>query len=252
MKKSVFLPVLAMILGGSLWAGDFTFSAGAGGLVGGLFTRYNLKADGIKDGTQIKVDAGQEMNQFNYGALLFVDFVLGELSVNIQSGMNNWQQILDIDGLNSNKPSKGKGWESMLGFTLLGKYPFHLGDQMTFFPLLGMEYQFALVQERTQADGWVYDRTDGLREKNEKNGKAYRMSDWNSLFIDIGGGLDYAITQKIFVRGEFLYSIRLMTPYEVKNLENIKIMTGDSNPKLKGLTSGPNLRLSAGYRFWSL
>jgi len=53
------------------------------------------------------------------------------------------------------------------------------------------------------------------------------------------------------VRAELLYGFRLMTPYEVKNLELMKSMAGDPNPKLGGLTSGPSLRLSAGYRFFN-
>ena len=241
----------AIALCGNLWAADFSLSAGAGGLIGGLFTRYTLKADGAIDGNPMKVDAGQDMNQFNYGGLVFFDATYGEFSLSIQNGINNWQQILDIGGLESNTPTKGNGWESMLGFSLLGKYPFRLGERFTLFPLMGMEYQAALVQERTQPDGYIYDRSDGLREK-DKDGNAYKLSDWNSLFVNVGCGADFAIRGKFFVRGEILYSFRLMTSYETKNLEYMKVMTGDNDPKLTGLTSGPSFRLSAGYRFWSL
>lgn len=251
MKKILLFSLTLGLFCGGLWAADFSLSAGGGGLVGGLFTRYILKADGVSGGNRIKVNAGQDMNQFNYGGLLFFDATYGEFSVSIQNGRNNWKQILDIAGVENNKPSTGDGWETMLGFTLLGKYPFHLRPGFTLFPLLGMEYQVSLVQKRTQADGWIYDRDDGLRE-TDKNGNAYKLTDWNSLFVDIGCGADLTLTEKIFLRGEFLYSFRLMTPYEIKNLDYMKEMTGDSNPKLGGLTSGPSLRLSAGYRFWSL
>jgi len=247
MKKALFFPVF-IILSANLWALNLSMSAGAGGLMGGLFTRYNLKADGIKDGNEIKIDAGQEMNQFNYGGLLFFDAAYGELSVFIQRGLNNWKQILDISGIENNEPSTGKGWETMFGITLLGKYPFRMGERLSIFPLLGMEYQITLVQERTQPDGWIYDRSDGIREK-DKDGDAYKLSDWNSFFVNIGGGADFFISESIFIRGEFLYSIRLKTSYEKKNIEYMKAMSGDNDPKLTGLTSGPSLRLSAGYRF---
>ena len=247
MKKVLFFPVF-FILCTNLWAVNFSMSAGAGGLIGGLFTRYNLKADGIKDGNPVKVDAGQDMNQLSFGGLLFFDATYGELSISMQRGNNNWKQILDIAGIESNKPSTGKGWETMLGFTVLGKYPFHIGERLTLFPLLGIEYQITLVQERTQPDGWVYSRDNGVWER-DKDGNAYKLSDWNSLFVDIGGGADFFITESIFIRGEFLYSIRLKTSYEKKNIEYMKAMSGDSDPKLTGLTSGPSLRLSAGYRF---
>jgi len=251
MKKTLFFLFLAGAFCWNLWAADFTLNAGVGGLIGGLFTRYNLKADGVIDGNRIKVDAGQDMDQFNYGGLVFFDATYVEFSITIQNGINNWQQIMDIDGLESNTPAKGDGWESMLGFSLLGKYPFRMGERFTLFPLLGVEYQVALVQQRTQPDGYIYDRTDGLREQ-DKDGNAYKLSDWNSFFINIGCGADFALKGNFFVRGEILYSFRLMTSYETKNLEYMKAMTGDKDPKLTGLTSGPTLRLSAGYRFWSL
>jgi opacity protein-like surface antigen len=247
MKKTLGFLFLVTALCGNLWAADFSFSVGAGGLIGGLFTRYNLIADGVINGNPMKVDAGQEMNQFNYGGLVFFDANYGEFSITIQNGINNWRQILVISGLELNTPAKGDGWESMLGFTLLGKYPFRLGEWFTLFPLLGVEYQAALVQERAQPDGYIYDRSDGLREK-DKDGNAYTLSDWNSFFINIGCGADFPLKSNFFVRGEVLYSFRLMTSYETKNLEYMKAMTGDNDPKFSGLTSGPSLRLSAGYR----
>jgi hypothetical protein len=247
MKKTLGLLFLVTALCGKLWAVDFSF--GAGGLIGGLFSRYNLQADGVSNGIPMKVDAGQDMNQFNYGGLVFFDAVYGEFGIAIQNGINNWRQILDVGGLESNTPAKGDGWESMIGFSLLGKYPFRLREKFAFFPLLGMEYQAALVQERTQPDGHIYDRTDGLREQ-DKDGNAYKLSDWNSIFVDIGCGADFPLGGNFFVRGEILCSFRLMTGYETKNLEYMKAMTGDNDPSLSGLTSGPALRLCAGYRFW--
>ena len=249
MKKTLSLLFLLTAFCGNLWAIDFSF--GAGGLIGGLFSRYNLKADGVSNGNPMKVDAGQEMDQFNYGGLVFFDAVYGEFSIALQNGINNWRQILDVDGLESNTPAKGDGWESMLDFSVLGKYPFRLREKVTFFPLLGMEYQIALVQERTQPDGHIYDRTDGLREQ-DKDGNAYKLSDWNSFFINAGCGADFAIKGNFFIRCEILYSVRLMTSYETKNLEYMKAMTGDNDPRMSGLTSGPALRLCAAYRFLGL
>ena len=248
MKKTSGFLFLVTVLCGNLWAADFSLSAGAGSLIGGLFTRYTLEADGVSNGNPMKVDAVQDMDQFNYGGLVFFDAAYGEFNITIQNGINHWQQILDIGGLESNTPSRGNGWESMLGFAILGKYPFHLRELLTLFPILGMEYQVALIQERTQPDGYIYDRSDGLREK-DKDGNAYSISDWNSFFVNVGCGADFPDKGRFFVRGEVLYSIRLMTGYETKNLEYMKAMTGDNAPKLYGITSGPALRLCAGYRF---
>jgi len=248
MKKIIYIFVLIILGTSYIYAADLSPSAGAGGIIGGFFTRYTLAADGKVNNDRIKIDANQEANQFNYGFFAFFDITYGVFSIYFQNGGNNWKESFVIDGLDNSSKSDGKGWESVIGLSLLGKYPFYLSEQITVFPLLGVDYHISLKQQRTQPDGWVYDRNDGYRER-DKNNKAYKLMDWNSCWINIGGGLDYNLTDKLFIRSKLLYSFRLMTPYEVKNLDMMKTMAGDPKPKLGGLTSGPSVRISAGYRF---
>ena len=248
MKKRIGSVVLMLAGAAAVFSADFSLSAGAGGLLGGFFTRYTLRADGTVDGNPVKITAGQEMDQFNYGLFAFFDASYGEFSVSFQNGANTFKEPVDIAELGSADRS-GKGWETVLGLSLLGKYPFNINERLTVFPLLGAEYQICLDQARTMPAGNVYDRNNGLHEK-DKDGNAYKLSDWNALWINIGGGADFALTARFFVRGELLYGFRLMTPYEVKNLDMMKSMTGDPNPKLGGLTSGPSIRISTGYRLW--
>jgi opacity protein-like surface antigen len=239
MKKIVIVPVLAAVLSGALWGGDF--SLGTGGLLGGFFSRYTLNADGGAKATQTH-------DQFNYGGLLFFDATYGELAVIIQGGVNRWEEV--VTDADTSEPLNGKGWETMLGFSLLGKYPYTLSDRFTLFPLLGIEYQLALVEKREKENGVIYDRTDGT--DTDKEGKAYNASVWNSFWINLGAGADFAIARGFFVRGELLYGFRLKTPYEADGLEKAKKELGDPSPDYSGLTSGPSLRVSAGYRFRSL
>ena len=245
-KKKFFPAVIFLFLAApGVFAQNFSMSAGAGGLLGGLFTRYNLDASG----NSMTINAKQQMNQFNWGFFAFFDATYGIFSVSFQNGINEWSQPLSISG-NVN-PMNGKGWESMLGLSLLGKYPFSLNERFTIFPLLGLEYQISLRQYRTDEDGRRYKRNDGVDQNEmDKNGKALALEDWNSLFINLGGGLDFSLPRNFFLRGELLYGFRLMTPYEVKNLDLMKALSGDSSPKLSGLTSGPSLRLSVGCRFF--
>ena len=245
MKKVMFF-MLVILISGNLWARNFSISAGTGGFMGGLFTRYDLKASG----NSIVVDAGQKMNQLSFGGLIFFDATYGELSVSLQNGKNKWTQNLDMNVIKNSEPDTGNGWETMLSFSLLGKFPFSLGSRFAVFPLLGMEFQISLLQKRTHSEGYVYERDDGSRER-DKDGNAYKLSDWNSFFVEVGCGADFEILKRIYLRGEFLYAFRLMTSYEKKNLDQIKSLTGDNNPSKSGLTSGPILRLSAGYRFYN-
>ena len=190
------------------------------------------------------------MNQFNYGFLAFIYATYGTFSIYYQNGVNNYNESFEIQGKDNEPPSTGNGWDSYLGFSLMGKYPFILNKRLTVFPLLGIDYQISLKQRRTQPNGWVFNRNDGYRER-DKDGNAYKLTDWNSFWINLGGGLDLALAGNFFLRGQFLYSFRTMTPYETKNLDMIKEISGDSSPKLGGLCSGPSLQISAGYKIFT-
>lgn len=248
MKKSVFLVLLIAVGTITAFGGEFYLSAGAGCLSGAFFTRYTLSASGVVQAAPIKIEASQETNQVNYGFFAFIDATYALLSVFYQNGLYTYTETADISAFSNNILQSGKGRESVVGISLLGKYPFTINERLIVFPLLGMDYQISLIQKRTQPDGFMYNRTDGLREQ-DKDGNAYRLDDWNSLWVNIGGGLDYILTGNFFLRGELLYGFRLMTPYETKNLDLMKSQANDPKPKLGGLTSGPSLRLCAGYCF---
>jgi hypothetical protein len=150
-------------------------------------------------------------------------------------------------------PIKGTGSELMLGFTLLGKYPVRLFKAFSVYPLLGVEYQIALIEKRTPEGKQEYDRTEGKTEFDAS--RTYPLSIWNSFFIDVGAGLDFSLFEPLYLRAEFLYDFRLKTAYETEAVDFVRQKYGISkpalwgNPKMSGLTSGPELRIALGYRF---
>jgi hypothetical protein len=229
---------------------DFSLNAGGGVLLGGLFTRYTLTGRGTIDGNPVDLDSGQSMNQFNFGGFAFFDATYGELSVGVQRGVNNYSENMSaVSGEDFATGSKttGTGTEIMLDLTLLGKYPFVLTETLVLFPLLGVEYQVALVQRRKPGSRREYDRTDGIRE-SDSEGDPYTLASFNSFFIDIGAGADVKLSTALFLRVEFLYSFRLPTIYELDALKKPEKWLGVDDPNLGGLTSGPSLRAAAAYR----
>ncbi|MDR0623394.1 MAG: hypothetical protein LBG10_03095 [Treponema sp.] len=251
MKKRLLLMMLAAAPAFTAPGADFSLSGGGGGLLGGLFTRYTLSGSGAIDDNPVDVVSTQEINQLNFGGFLFFDAAWAEFSLSIQGGTHTWREKYAADSAEKTEAqsdTKGTGTEAMIGFTLLGKYPFRLNEQFTLFPLAGLEYQAALFQYRKTGNRAVYDRTDGKREF-DSNGDPYKLFMWNSLLIDIGAGLDFTFFPRLFLRTELLYGFRLQTPYEIDALEKIKKMVNAPNPKLAGLTSGPSLRVAVGYRF---
>ncbi|MDR1970921.1 MAG: hypothetical protein LBQ46_03275 [Treponema sp.] len=240
---------LALAVLPALGAFGMDFSLGAGGLLGGLFTRYTLRADGELV-VPVQVFSEQELDQINFGGFLFFDATWAELSLGLQGGRGAyWEAISAKSGGQEvyGQRGGGTGRETMLDLSLLGKYPFRLNERLSIFPLAGLSYQIALRQYRDPDLGAEYDRTDGIREKDRK-GNAYTLSAWNSLFINIGAGLDITLYRRLFLRTEVLYGFRLKTPFEIDALDRVKDTLKAPDPKLKGLTGGPSLRLSLGWR----
>ncbi|WP_198429938.1 hypothetical protein [Treponema primitia] len=248
----LFFTVL-LVMG--LHGAPFPLSAGGGSTLGYTFTRYTLDAEGSLD-TEIdgNIKSIQTMDRFNYGGFLFFDATYTEIALSLRGGQNSYGETMDqkLEGgsWESVSDETGIGTEMILGVSLLGKRPFRVNEKITWFPLLGVEVQIALLEQRTPDGDTVHDRTKGeLDEDLDKNGNSYDLSTWNSLTVDLGAGLDYQLTERLFLRNELLFSFRLQTAYETGALEMTKNKFHTSDITLAGLTGGPTLRTSVGYRF---
>jgi hypothetical protein len=244
MKKILICVVFFTFLSIRIPAEPLRLSAGGGGLLGYTFTRYTLEGAGSSG----PIKSTQAMDRFNYGGFMFFDATYGEIAVSLRGGRNSYDEEMATAG--GTTGNRGAGTEMALGFSLLGKYPLRVNEKLAWFPLLGVEYQVALLEWRKPQGGVVYDRTGGkLPEDKDKNDDPYPLSAWNSLTIDLGAGLDYALDEGLFLRGEVLFSFRLQTAYETGALELAKYQFSVSDIVLKGLTGGPTLRISLGYLF---
>ena len=230
----------------------FSISIGLGSNLGGHFTRYAIQAYGRgnhPEGAQLSAD--QNISQFEYGIFAFFDATFVTFSVIFQSGVGNFDEPIFIDGVHLPEMSRsGQGWQTVLSLSLLGRFPFRLSDRLTIFPLLGIDYHITLVYRRTDADGLIYDRDDGMREE-DGDGNPFRLSDLNAFIIRLGGGVEFNVTERFFIRGDLLFGVRLMTRYERKNLSLMQGISHDSSPNLGGLSFGPSIRLSAGWRLYT-
>lgn len=232
---------------------EFTLSGGSGINLGGLFTNYIINADENTKYGYADIVMTQEIQQFNFGAFIFFDATYGELAITIQHGLNAYKEDVDARGhLTLITTREGTGSETMLGFTLLTKYPFQLRESLVVYPLLGVEYQIALAEKRKDNVLGEHDRIDGI---TEFPGDDFTLSLWNSWFIRAGAGLNFYFRSSWYLKTEFLYSFRLMTPYEKAAVDYLQDDFGISYPKLfgnpgmRGLTHGPELRIGIGYRF---
>jgi hypothetical protein len=237
--------------------GEFSLSAGAGGVLGYTFTRYTLKDSGrIQGGGEPgNITSLQSMDRFDYGGFLFFDATYGTLSIMLNGGAQSYQETMDFDGSSRSRLSEGQGTgsEMSLGFSLIGKYPFGLTQKIKLFPLVGLSYHIALLEWRKPEGETLTDRTKGvLPEDRDKNDEAYPLSAWNSLWIILGAGIDYTIKGPWYLRGEAQFGFRLPTGYENGALDMIKERFSAESPKLAGLTGSPALKFAIGYKFLNL
>jgi hypothetical protein len=234
---------------------QFRLSAGGGLTLGSVFTRYTLKADENTRFGDTDLTMRQQMNQFNAGGYLFFDAAYAEFSMDLVRGFNSYRESMKGTSgtAMTDELLAGTGSEFTLGFTLLGKYPFRLGEDFLFYPLAGIEYQIALMEKRRPKGDSDHDRQDGVTEFDPT--KDYTLSIWNSFYIDIGAGLDVALKAPLYLRVELLYGFRLKTAYEKAAINFLRERYGISepsltgNPRMTGVTGGPELRVALGYYF---
>jgi opacity protein-like surface antigen len=206
MKKVLQVMVLAAIVAGGAFAIDMSAGGGvfyAGGFGGGI----NI---GIAN-----VNVTMPYNAF--GVYGFFDATYVEVSASLGFGSGDSK---------SNSPYFSSSSYSFTGlsFGLLGKYPININDKITLFPAAGIEYQAVL----------------SLKVDGEKLDDA---GDLSHLWFKFGGGLDYNLTDSLYLRGTLLYGIRTASKYEK---EIVDLYSGFASTNLG---HGPTLKVAVGYKF---
>ena len=213
MKKIAILALLALVATGA-FAQGFQMSAG-----GGAFFDYSFN-NGIS-GSFSSVDSYLGIRNLSIGAYGFFDATYVEVGVGISYGSlslgsEGWGSfVLAMLG-----GSDDFGSAVQLDLTLLGKYPIDLGA-FTIFPLLGVSYNMVLSHT-----------IDGNSNDSP--------SDLNQFGILAGAGLDFNLTDSLYLRGEALFHLRFASKFADD-------LSGSGWDTTLGM--GPRIRVGVGYRF---
>jgi hypothetical protein len=207
MKKIVALLALTLAVSGAAFGlPDLKLSFGGGGIFPMVF------GNGVKSGGN-KVTT----TAVGAGAFAFFDATFVEADFAFFGG-----------GLRekfSNGSSSTSGSFAALDLAVLGKYPISLG-RLTVFPLLGFDYMIV-----------VSEKYSGV--------KVPEPTKASSFAFDFGGGLDFPLGDHLYLRGEFLYAIRLPSNqlkdakkrYEAQGARDLKYILGN----------GPTFKVAVGY-----
>jgi hypothetical protein len=170
---------------------------------------------------------------FDVGAFIFVDATYVELSAAYLAEIGKVTGTFSSDttavGGSKDERDIDEDYVShIIIVDLLGKYPFALTEKFTVFPALGVGLKFPFGG-------------------NENSDKDHDVT-WG-VVLKAGAGLDFFLTQKLFLRCETLFGFQIVSDREAK----IEIVP-DSGDKYKfdfkkvGYNMGPQVKIGVGYK----
>ena len=254
MKKTLLLVALAAIAAVGVFAQatipPFGFSVGGGVLFdGGSAGGVTAEASGLG----VSLAHNTNVNHFGFGAWVFADATFAELSVAFMGGPASLSQRYSvripaaIAGLLGTEESfrhseTTDGAFAAMDVSLLGKLPIkQAGGNIAAFPLLGVGFSVILSSEEVM-------RFDGATRP---------ASHLNTFRIQLGGGADFGITSRLFVRGSVLGYYRFPTRFFRDIGNDVNEWANGIVGNIPGVSSdtrarggfGGTAKLAVGYRF---
>jgi hypothetical protein len=234
MCKKIFIAAFLLVLAAAVFAADFGISVGGGAILGGNFTKSETDPSDVvlELVGPAKMALAYETSAFVAGAFLFVDATYAELSAAYFAEIGKVTGITSTitgtgtpaDGTN---PGPDEDYLShVIIVDLLGKYPFVLNEKFTVFPALGVGLKLPIAGN-SQSDK-EHDVTWGVV------GKA-------------GAGLDFSLTQALFLRCEALFAYQFASDKEAKIDPGIG-QKYDFQFKSVGYNLGPQVKIGVGYK----
>jgi len=209
--------------GGAFFGSDF-----GGGLVGGKYSSSESMY-----GVTVKAEAEQSAPWFGGGINAFFDVQYAEVGLGITFASATWKSEysvtvegsvagVDMSYLNQSQKSEFSVSSTLFNIGLLLKYPIDLGS-MSVFPAAGIDYAACLSMK------------DENGHSNDDAGDA------SALWIKFGAGLDFSLSESMFLRSVLLYGIRMENKAES---DLIKEAPGAESIMGHGLT----IRVGVGFK----
>ncbi|GHV08051.1 hypothetical protein FACS189485_19100 [Spirochaetia bacterium] len=246
MKKTMFALMLLAIISGALFAqtpSNF-FSAGIG------FVDHNfLVSTKTETSTGSVTKEWKENHATNgIGVFGFFDAKYAELDLG----------VLFYDDFPINYGYSGESTNLTIG--LIGKYPFDLGSKGKLFPLFGISYSICLdarfatfdstTQKMVTKSNSDYKSEWDVGKSDED--KWPELFDYNQFGFKLGFGVDYEIIPKLYIRGEAVYNLGLLSNAQIwnnKRYEKSYKSDGANSVTLNTFSHGAEVKLAVGYKF---
>jgi|GEM_PF-1564340 len=126
------------------------------------------------------------------------------------------------------------------------KYPFTLKNKkLTLYPIAGAEYQWIFSLRPKETSTTSPDLTFGHVDDPELR-REIKANDLSCFWVKFGLGLDYPTSEKMFIRGVFLYGIRFASKLEKELRSQEALFLGGNGKAVIG--HGFQIRVSIGWK----
>jgi hypothetical protein len=232
MCKKMFFAAFLLVLAAAVFAADFGISVGGGALLWGNFTSSETDpAVFMTSPVTVTNELAYDTKAFVAGAFLFADATYAELSAAYfaEIGTVTGTSKTVTSGVPQEDPIDEDYLSHVIIVDLLGKYPFVLNEKFTVFPALGVGIKLPIAGNKNSDK--EHDVTWGVV------GKA-------------GAGLDFFITQALFLRAEALFAYQFASDQEAKIEQDPGTgkQTFDYQFKSTGYNLGPQVKIGVGYK----
>jgi len=248
MKKTFASVLIGLALGAVSAVSALDMSVGVGGFFsndfgGGADINLNINLYGVANIPflgEIKSDIGNVTGkgtlQIPYhggGAHLFFDLTYAEVSVGYFTGGGVWTLGVKLkQDLSSNFNNVLGDYSTEINSTfstvdlgLLGKYPIAVSDKITLFPAVGIDYRLCFSGESKydlSSLGYLADLVNVDMGDLVGNGDWEDDAAFSALFFKLGAGLDFKFSERLFIRSEFMYGVRLESKAEEELINRFK------------------------------
>ena len=234
MKKIVIFLVLAALITG----GAFAQMSFGGGVL--LDMSFGNGAKWKVGNTEYKSNT----NNTSFGGFVFFDANYVEVDVSFAYG--SLRHVISPSIAGNDRNDNG-GNVLQLGFSVLGKYPIHLGS-LTVFPLVGINYNAVLSAKGPGLNKFESKYPDPADPK-----KDISVMSESSQFGILGGiGLDVPFSNNLFFRAEALINLRFANKSTKEGVDDLNTpamkLFGYSDAKTT-LGIGPRIKIGIGFRF---
>jgi TolB-like protein len=185
--------------------------------------------DGFGGGIKWTSDEAVAMPYSGGGIYIFLDATYAEVFAGYTMTSGTWESSAATNEIIPDMKC------SYLNIGVLAKYPFTVGN-IKLFPLLGIDYEAAVsgkLEFTTLGQEYEF---DGMDDR-------YAAKVLTNFWVKFGGGVEFNITESLYLRGELLYGVRTANDFE----KNGAIFNSNDGTPMTG--QGVSLRAGVGFNF---